>query len=166
MPEIDDEKGKEDMVKRIDVFHSETREWRGYETKGDHHPGLSGVACASHGKHMYAYGGLDGELVNGVLSQLNLETLVWTQLSPETPAGPLRKDGSGIVHIGDGMLAVVCGHAYPKNPKLSNGGSSDLGSTFKEIPTYEGGGWTNEMHIFDIQSSKLISPRWLVSPVS
>ena len=162
MPGIDDKKRRNKMVKRIDVFDIKTREWREHKTKGNHHPGLSAVACASHGKYIYAYGGLDGEELNGVLSQLDLETLVWTQLSPaETSAGPMKKDASGIVHFGDGMLAVVCGYAYPNNPKLSNGGSSDLGSTFKplkEIPTYEGGGWTNEMHIFDIETSKLILP--------
>ena len=160
MPGINDRKRRKNMVKIIDVFDVKTREWRKDKTKGDRHPGLSAVACASYGKYLYAYGGLDGETLNGVLSQLNLDTLVWTQLSPETPAGPMRKDASGIVHFGDGMLAVVCGYAHPNNSKLSNGGSSDLGSTFKplkEIPTYEGGGWTNEIHIFDIESSKLIS---------
>ena len=151
------------MVQKIEMFDAETRRWCERKTKGDHHPGLSAVACASYGKHLYAYGGLDGEDLNGVLSQLDLETLVWTQLSPaETSDGPMRKDASGIVHFGDGMLAVVCGYAEPPNPDLPNGGSSDAGSTFiirRGSPNYSGGGWTNEMHIFDIQSSEFQQAR-------
>ena len=158
IPGIDDEEGREDMVKKIEMFDIKTRKWCERKTKGDHHPGLSAVACASHGNYLYAYGGLDGEDLNGVLSQLDLETLVWTQLSPaETSVGPLKKDASGIVHFGHGMLAVLCGYAHPTKPDLSNGGSSDLGSTFIKrggIPNYGGGGWTNEIHIFDIQSSE------------
>ena len=158
IPGIDDKKGRREMLKNIEVFEIKTRKWFSRKTKGDRHPGLSSVACASYGKYLYAYGGLDGAVLNGVLSELNLETLVWTQLSPKTSAGPMRKDASGIVHFGDGMLAVVCGYAYPNKPKLPNGGSSDLDSTFilrSGSPNYAGGGWTNEMHLFDIGSSKL-----------
>ena len=145
------------MVKNIEVFDIKTRKWRLRKTKGDRHPGLSAVANTSYGKYLYAYGGLDGAVLNGVLSELNLQTLEWTQLSPKTSAGPMRKDASGIVHFGDGMLAVLCGYAEPNNPDQTNGGSSDLGSTFIKrggVPNYGGGGWTNEMHIFDIQNSK------------
>ena len=173
IPGIDNKKGRKEMLKNIEMFDIETRKWRLCKTKGDRHPGLSAVACASHGKYLYAYGGLNGDVLNGVLSELNLETSVWTQLSPKTSAGPMRKDASGIVHFGDGLLAVVCGYAYPNQPKRPNGGSSDLGSTFivrSGSPNIAGGGWTNEMHIFDIGNGKLnllfVGCEFLTSEVS
>ena len=156
IPGIDHRRSRKEMVGRIEEFDIKTRKWRTRKTKGDPHPGLSAVACASHGRYLYAYGGLDGRVINGILSQLDLETLTWTQLSPKTPAGPMRKDASGIVHFGDGMLAVVCGYAHPNKRKLPNGGSSDRGSTFivRTGTSSDGGGWTNEMHVFDLESSK------------
>ena len=156
IPGIDSKRGRHRMMKRIEEFDIKARRWRELKTKGDRHPGLSAVACASSGKHLFAYGGLDGVVLNGVLSQLDLETLEWTQLSPKTSAGPLRKDASGMVHFGDGKLAVVCGYAYPSKQRLPNGGSSDPGSTFiprNGVPD-DGSGWTNEMHIFDLELSK------------
>ena len=164
-------KGRKDMVKKLDEFNIKTRKWRQCKTKGDRHPGLSAVACTSHGKYLYAYGGLDGRWLNGVLSEFNLETLVWTKLSPKTDAGPMRKDASGIVHFGDGMLAVVCGYAYPNKlwRRLPNGGSSDVGSTFVEREGSRGG-WTNEMHIFNIKRSELfwkpLHIKWVIMATS
>lgn len=157
IPGIDSRKGRRDMVKKIQQFDVKTRSWLEHKTRGDRHPGLSAVACASYGKYLYAYGGLDGVVLNGVLSQLDLETLKWTQLSPRTSAGPLKKDASGMVHFGEGKLAVVCGYAYPTKQRLPNGGSSDPASTFiarNGIPD-DGSGWTNEMHVFDLKGGKL-----------
>ena len=156
MPGIDHSKTRKEMTGKIEECDIKTRKWRERKAKGDCHPGLSAVACASHGSYLYAYGGLDGRSLNGVLSQLDLDKLLWTRLCPKTAAGPMRKDASGMVHFGDGKLAVVCGYASPSKRKLTNGGSSDQESTF--IPhSNGGGGWTNEMHVFHLKkSSKFI----------
>ena len=144
-------KGRAHLARTIEQFNVEERTWRQLETTGDHHPGLTGVACASFGKYLFAYGGNSSERLNGALSQLDLETLTWSQLSPETADGPMRKDASGMAHFGEDNLAVVCGYAEPRDPTKYNGGSSDHGSRFIERPgpSAEGGGWTNEMHIFN-----------------
>ena len=61
IPGIDNKKGRREMVKKIEAFDVKIRKWRERKTnKGDCHPGLSAVACASYGKYLYAYGGLDG----------------------------------------------------------------------------------------------------------
>lgn len=147
------------MIKKIELFDAKNRAWRQLKTKGDRHPGLSAVACASFENYLYAYGGLDGNVLHGVLSQLDLKTLTWLQLSPKTAAGPMRKDASGMVHFDGDKLAVVCGYAYPNKPGEPSGGSSDRGSKFiprNGIPD-DGSGWTNEMHIFHLENSKMIS---------
>ena len=161
VPGIDHRKSRKDMTSKIEEYGIKTRKWREHKTKGACHPGLSAVACASHGSYLYTYGGLDGRFLNGVLSQLDLDKLLWTQLSPKTAAGPMKKDSSKMVHFGDGKLAVVCGYASPIKRKHTNGGSSDQESTF--IPhSNGGGGWTNEMHVFDLKNtSKLYNFKFL-----
>ena len=151
IPSYKSKRGRARLTRTIEQFNVEERTWQQLETTGDHHPGLTGVACASFGKYLFAYGGNNSECLNGVLSQLNLETLTWSQLSPETADGPMTKDASGMVHFGEDSLAVVCGYVEPRDPTKYNGGSSDRGSRFieRDGPSAEGGGWTNEMHIFN-----------------
>ena len=151
IPSYKSKRGRAHLARTIEQFNVEERTWRQLETTGDHHPGLTGVTCASFGKYLFAYGGNNSERLNGVLSQLDLETLTWSQLSPETVDGPMRKDASGMVHFGEDSLAVVCGYAESRDPTKYDGGSSDRGSRFIERTgsSADGGGWTNEMHIFN-----------------
>ena len=81
-----------------------------------------------------------------------MDTFTWSRLSPETADGPMKKDASGMVHFGEDSLAVVCGYAHPRDPLKHHGGSSDQKSTFivRRGPSAEGDGWTNEMHVFNI----------------
>ena len=154
----------------IEKFDVKNRIWQQLETTGDHHPGLTGVACASSGRYLFAYGGNNHSSIqslNGVLSQLDLDTFTWSQLSPETKTSPMRKDASGMVHFDGNKLAVVCGYAEPKRTFMekfllsklvkSTGGSSDTKSVFIQRspePTRDKGGWTNEIHIFNMKESK------------
>ena len=151
IPQYKKKKARARLLRTIEEFSIEERKWRQRETTGDHHPGLTGVACASFGKYLFAYGGNNSKGLNGVLSQLDLDTFIWSQLSPETADGPMKKDASGMVHFGEDSLAVICGYATPRNGMKLNGGSSDCDSRFivREGPSAEGDGWTNEMHIFN-----------------
>lgn len=157
--EFGDEKSRNVLANTVEAFDVNDRKWGKVDTKGDPHPGLTAVASASSGKYIYSFGGNDLNRLNGVLSKLDLETLTWSQLSPETAEGPMRKDASGMVCIGEGEIAVVCGYVEPRDPTKKNGGSSDIYSRFlkrKEVieSANDEGGWTNEIHIFDINKSK------------
>ena len=151
IPQYKKKKARDRLVKTIEELSIKDRKWQQRETTGDHHPGLTGVACASFGKYLFAYGGNNSKDLNGVLSQLDLDTLIWSQLSPETADGPMKKDASGMVHFGEDSLAVMCGYATPRDRMKLNGGSSDHDSRFivREGPSADGDGWTNEMHIFN-----------------
>ena len=151
IPSYKTKRGRTSLSKTIEQFDLQKRTWHRLETTGKHHPGLTGVACTSFGKYLFAYGGNDADDLNGVLSQLDTETLVWSELSPEAAEGPMKKDASGMVHFGEDNLAVVCGYANPRDPTKHNGGSSDCGSRFivREGPSADKGGWTNEIHVFN-----------------
>ncbi len=172
IPKYKTRKARFHLATIIEEFDVKKRTWQQLETTGQHHPGLTAVACASFGKYLFAYGGnnhgsslIGGKSINGVLSQLDLETFTWSQLSPETKDGPMRKDASGMVHFDKDKLAVVCGYAEPertviemlrvskKSVKLKTGGSSDTKSVFIRRRPDGNGGWTNEMHIFNIKES-------------
>ena len=159
VPEFKSEEGRNSLTRIIEQFDVSDRSWHRLVTKGTPHPGLSAVACASFGNYLYAYGGSNLQRLSGVLSQLDLDTLTWSQLSPETKDGPMRKDASGMVHFSEDKLAVVCGYAHPNDlSNLKTGGSSDIKSEFiqrriREPAINDVGGWTNEMHIFSIKES-------------
>lgn len=157
---FDSKSGRKEVAETIEQFDTDSGIWCKLKTKGTPHPGLTAVACARlFGKYLYTFGGFDAETVSerlhGVLSQLDLETLTWSRLSDETTDGPMRKDACGMVHIESDKLAVFCGYAHPNDPTQSNGGSSDLASTFTQNKhVKDGTGWTNEIHLFDIKKRK------------
>ena len=149
---------KEKALRTVNEFDTRTgsRSWHERETKGDPHPGFSQVASAAFGKYLYLYGGSDGEELNGVLSRLDLETMMWSQLSPENAVnGPMKKDACGMVHFrhqnGKHKLVIMCGYAQPFSADC---GSSDKMSNFEQDSKNTLGdgvhGWTNEVHAFDI----------------
>ena len=135
-----------ELARRIEQFDPYLEIWSQLDTAGTPHPGLRYAACASHGEHVFMYGG-QGNKYEGVLSCLNfgVKTPTWSQLCPaETVGGPMRKSLCSMVHFHDDKLAVIGGFGYPNGPIQS-------GSVFFRNPnSTDGRGWTNEIHIFDI----------------
>ena len=149
-PQFDTDEGKRELATTIEEYDPINQVWRKLKTTGAFHPGLSAVACTAVGDNLYAYGGSDGSELHAVLSQLDMKTLVWTQLSIESVDGPMRKDASGMVVFDDYKLAVIAGYADPC-------GQIQQGSTFV-INEYfnDGSGWTNEFHVFNITKGEVI----------
>ena len=138
-----------ELARRIEQFDPYLEIWsRPLNTAGIPHPGLECAACASHGELVYMYGG-QNTIVENALSCLNcsvnLKTPTWSQLSPaETIGSPMRKSLCGMVHFHDDKLAVIGGYGYPNGP-------IQPGSVFIRNPNATSvSGWTNEIHIFDI----------------
>ena len=142
---------KEELASTLEQFDPVHDGWRKLKTKGTAHPALSAVACASSGGYLYTYGGFDGEELHSTLSQLDLRTLEWSQLSTEKAMdGPMRKDACGMVHFHNNKLAVIAGYAIPTGP-------IQPGSTFVPNELFaDGTGWTNEFHVFDIGGGTII----------
>jgi hypothetical protein len=135
-----------ELAHRIEQFDPYLEIWSPLDTVGTPHPGLRSAACASHGEHVYMYGGEYTEF-EGALSCLNFGVKIptWSQLCPaETVGGPMRKASCGMVHFHNNKLAVIGGYGYPNGPVQP-------GSVFFRNPIdTDGTGWTNEIHIFDI----------------
>ena len=104
------------IIEQLDPY---SEVWCQRSTGGTPHPGLSSAACTSFGNHLFMYGGTHDSTAAtaiGVLTSLNLTTLIWSLLCPETAGGPMRKYGCGIVHFNNGKLAVIGGYGYPTEP--------------------------------------------------
>ena len=157
-PKFDTDEGKRELATTIEEYDSVNQVWHQLKTTGTFHPGLSAVACTAFGDYMYAYGGSDGSELHAVLSQLDMKTLVWTQLSLEAGDGPMRKDACGIVYFDGNKLAVIAGYADPSGP-IQQGSTFILNEFFNE-----GSGWTNEFHVFDIMEGELVSNYNLMMP--
>ena len=118
--------------------------WRQLNTRGTPHPGLVAPGCTSLEEHVYMYGGFSGKKYEGVLSCLNMKTLTWSLLYPETDGGPMRKFGSVMVMFHGEKVAVIGGYGCPP-------GLTQCGATFTRDTKYTDGiGWSNEFHVFDI----------------
>ena len=137
---------RDELARRIEQFDPYLEIWRQLNTGGTPHPGLWRTACASHGEHVYMYGG-QGTNFEGALSCLNLgvKTPTWSQLCPaKTVGAPMAKISCGMVHFHNDKLAVIGGYGCPNGPVQS--GSKLL----RNSNVTDGSGWTNEIHIFDI----------------
>ena len=141
----------------LEEFDCHERSWRTLiDIKGDSHPGVSQVACASFGDFLYLYGGNDGKDYNNILSQLDWKKKVWIQLSTKDASmSPMRKDACGMAHFttqsGEQKLIVMCGYALlgPCSTDTASTFSPDKNSKFTTDHP-EDTGWTNEIHMFDI----------------
>ena len=156
----DKETGQQTVV-MIEEFSSMNRSWNTQDSDGIPHPGLSEVACASFENFLYFYGGNDGEELNGILSQLDLKTMTWLRLSSEKADNcPMRKDACGMAHFktdgGKQKLLIMCGYAnLTSEADMQNGGSSDGNSSFRRDERAQtAAGWTNEIHLFNIESGR------------
>ena len=129
----------------IEQFDPYLEVWRQLNTTGTPHRGLASAASASVADQLYMYGGDNGKRYEGVLSLLNLKTLTWSQLCQEaTDGGPMRKDGCSMVGFHGDHLAVIGGYGIPAGP-------TQRGASFiRDTDFTDGRGWTNEIHIFNI----------------
>ena len=135
----EDEKIK--LASCIEQFDPYLEVWRQLNTTGTQHVGLECPCCMSLGEHVYMYGGFSGNRYEGVLSCLNVKTLTWSQLCPETRGGPMRKCGCGmVIFLGD-KVAVIGGYGIRTGP-------TQPGATFTRYTDERG--WSNEFHVFDI----------------
>ena len=117
--------------------------WQTRATTGKHPSGLYGGACTSTGHNVYLYGGHNDSGYDGSFHQLDIDSLEWAQL----PSGPMRKCGCGMVSYED-KLILFGGFGTPSGP-------IQPGAQFIEDREYnDGRGWTNELHMFDIQKSE------------
>ena len=142
------------LVNHLDVFDFSRCEWRLVKTRGNCPRVVSGACSTVIGDYLYMFGGWYEGLRNADIYALSLLNFRWKQLTDvEAMRGsPLCKDKAGMVDYGTEMLCVMGGYGHPRHYFQAQKGASyhwDPNS-FMDI------GWTNELHLFHIKTSKLI----------
>ena len=132
----------------VDVFDPYLEQWAKREATGELPYGLGRAACtASTEDKLYMYGGSNalGQYSN-VLSELNIDTLKWFQISKTSVDGPMVKYAcGGLVHFHSNYLGLFGGYGIPQH-------GVQPGSTFVRDVLFESGqGWSNEFQIINIK---------------
>ena len=146
--QTDDLESERNTLERtLKHFDSVREVWQGIKTEGTPHPGLTQVACVCIEGLLYLYGTHERK----VLSQLDLGTLVWSQLwetlEKDDGRTPMAKTAAGMVPFKGEHLALFAGYAFPSGPLQP-------GSEWTPNPYETSKGWTNEFHLFNISKSK------------
>ena len=140
-------KEKNILASSIHCFDPMLESWEHQECSGPTPPVLCRGACISIEGNLYLYGGRDGQDYKSCLYQLNIESRKWQELS--SSAGPMRKVGCGIVAY-EKKLVVFGGYGYPSLILATQQ------FVMNPIHRKDGRGWTNELHIFDLEKGVCI----------
>ena len=130
----------------VEMYDPYLEAWQQEATTGVPPPGLYAGGCTSVHESLLWYGGQGGESHFGSLHQLNTITLKWEELHQKcTSEGPMAKCGCGLALFQGSKLGVFGGHGIPTGP-------TQPGSTFiRHTGFSDGRGWTNELHLYDLQ---------------
>ena len=135
-------KTKSELTAAVEMYNPYMERWNSIQTRGVPPPGLYGGASACSSDFIYVYGGLDGRSRYGSLHRLDIQSLRWTELSPEDSySGPMKKEGCGMV-IYKNTVVVFGGYGIPNG--IIQGGSEWIRKD--QCPN----GWSNEIHCFDL----------------
>ncbi len=140
----------------IDKLDLTTGLWCSFENETKFIPSVDnhnlGSCCTVLIDKLYVFG---GERRNADINELDMETLEWRQLPILNPDhGPLLKDKAAMFSYGQNMIGVFGGYGYPSSP-LHAMNSHKWSTQHVDISnpmTY----WTNELHLLQLDKSKLI----------
>ena len=124
----------------VHSFNQCMETWQTTATAGT---GLYLGACTSLGHHVYQYGGYNGTSHHDTLYRLESDSLKWSQL----PSGPMRKSAWTMVSYED-KLILFGGYGVPSGP------TQPWAEFIRNSRFIHGEGWTNELHMFDVQKGK------------
>ena len=138
----------------VDIYDPTSQRWSQQKTSGPSPPGFYGAACVGISPYVYIFGGGDpdtGEYFN-TIHQLDTRILVWAEINALNPLeAPMTKAGASMVSYSESVLVTIGGYGdLPDNPQPR----ADYVSDTEE--GCEGRGWTNELGVFNLTTSKLI----------
>ena len=142
-------KTKEKLSSHIEVFDQYLEKWKPLKTSGTPPKGLyDGACCVSAGGDLFVYGGRD-EPASCCGGLYKLSSLKWSQPTPcSITHGPLRKVGCRMICFNMKNVAVLGGYGLML-------GQQQPGLSFiNDKKSADGCGWTNEIHICNIDKCK------------
>jgi N-acetylneuraminic acid mutarotase len=136
---------KNELASSVHSFDPVLECWAEIKTSGGTPLELYEGACASAGHHLYVYGGTKGLKLGygSSLHQLDTKSWRWKEISA---AGPMKKKGCGMVAF-DSKLVLFGGFGFLSEP-------TQPGSVFMKDRGLTEGGWTNELHVFDLNEGE------------
>lgn len=154
VPKIHSSSEKIKVLSLIEVYNLRTGEWCQIPTSGIPPLGVAYYSCANIGDDLYYFGGRCGHDAchHNTIHRLSTVTMKWKDLTPiaNVEDGPMKKAQCGMVgyqwHSED-FLFIFGGYGIlpirhqPQAMYVPKRGK----------PEY---GWTNEVHIFSLQSGK------------
>ena len=137
--------GRKKLASTVEIFDPYLEVWERRPTFGVPPPGLYYGTSVSHLDQLYSFGGFDGTSRYNTLHTLDPNSLEWKEQRVLNQAdGPMRKRSCGMVPYGQDKLALFGGYGIPIGP-------TQPGATFtKSTSSTDGSGWSNELHIFNI----------------
>lgn len=134
------------FLSTIEVFDPCLEQWRAQKVVAGSPPkGLyfSGC-CVSPSGDLYIYGGCDVNFAqHRELHKLDIGSLSWIQLTEESGDDrPMKKTSCGVMFAGQNQLVIIGGYGIPHGP-------AQPGASF--IKNAQFTGWTNEIHMFDLE---------------
>ena len=139
------EKSKQQLSSVVEIFDPYSELWEQRQVQGvAPSPGTYGAASASLHDDLFSFGGWDSRQFFNTLPRVDSKTWRWSQVSPQNADGaPMPKADCGMIAFRN-SLVVFGGHGVPQGP-------TEPGSSFiKNTRATDGGGWTNELHIFSL----------------
>ena len=142
--------GSKRDVGLVQVYNEVGEVWRSVSCSGNFPPWLYNCASTLSGHTIYVYGGEDVTSYHATLHVLDTLSYKWSQLAGHSPGGPMRKSSCGLVAFsnkqGNPQLLLFGGLGRPTyllqaGAEWVRCGNSD-------------GGWTNELHTFDLTEGK------------
>ena len=134
----------------METFDPFLEMWEQQPTTGTLPLGLYTGACSSLMDSLYSFGGWDGRKNYNSLHCLSTSVREWRELGESNSRdGPMEKHGCQMVTFNNDTLALFGGYGIPR-------GTIHPGSSFVKNEIYfDGGGWTNELHLFSVNKGNV-----------
>ena len=137
----------------IDIYDPASQRWSQQKTSGPSPPGLVGAACVGISPYMYIFAGLDTDADEhfNTIHQLDTRSLVWKEVKAVNPLeAPMKQAGARMVSYSTSLLVTIGG--YGRLPDTPQSRADYVADTDEG---YKGRGWTNELGVFNLTTSKL-----------
>ena len=141
------EESKQHLSSVVEIFDPYSESWEQRQVEGNApSPGKYLAASASLHDDLFSFGGYDGrDLFFNTVHGLDTKTWCWSQVSPQNADGaPMPKSGSGMIAFRN-SLVVFGGYGRPQGPTEPH----------SFINHYDGRGWTNEFHIYNLSEGNM-----------
>ena len=140
---------KQHLSSVVEIFDPYSESWEQRQVEGKApSPGTYLAASTSLHDDIFSFGGFDGRQRFNTVHRLDTKTWCWSQVSPQNADGaPMPKCRCGMIALKN-SLVVFGGYGVPQGP-------TEPQSFIKDTRFSYGGGWTNELHIYNLSEGNI-----------